>query len=173
MGSLVLFLIFIISHIKVFLIWKHQTLIAFIAYATSTILFSLSYFVSNTVISVGPFQQFTEDQNLYWQCFTILSSPQIWFLILLATVFALIPDLIIKCTEDMQLSKHINAKQKILNYTKRSRTAASNKITLEHINGGLSDKPGSVLNVKLFQTERSVLSSHNIQLNNQSQESSF
>ncbi len=51
MGSLTVFLIFIIVHIKVFMIWQHQTFISLFAYIASIISFCMSYFVSNAVLS--------------------------------------------------------------------------------------------------------------------------
>lgn len=186
MGSLTVFLIFIIAHIKVFLIWQNQTVIALLSYICSVIAFSLSYFLSNSVLSVGPFQQFTEYQTLYWQCYQILSNTQVWFLIFVAVVFALIPDIILKCAEDMELAKKIKPK-KFTEYMKKSRKVSRNQISLQEIestdgaeklkkrnvisNGNEPNKEFALDKTDTF--NKTILSSNNIELINQSETSSF
>ncbi len=103
-----------------------------------------------------------------------------WFLILLSIVFALIPDIIIKVAEDMQLSKLMRPPQKLSHYIKRSKRK-SNQVELDNKNTYNADNSSNaskvsmakkVLNVKLFQSDKSVLSSNNIELINQQYETS-
>lgn len=178
LGSLTVFLIFIIAHIKIFLIWQHQTVITLTSYIVSVICFCLCFFISNTFISVFPFVLFTEYQNLYWQSYQVLSSPQIWLLIILAVVFSLIPDIIIKVSEDMDLSKSLGPKifTQYLKNSMKPNQIKSKEDTMLSIRTPTKDirapsaspSTRSTLNVKLFQSDNSVLSSNNIELTNRS-----
>jgi len=58
----------------------------------------------------------TENQNLYWNYFTLLSSPNVWFCIIVSTVASILPDICLKVIENLK--------------RKRKYTTILNKITI-------------------------------------------
>ena len=112
----------------------------------------------------------------------ILSIPLIWFLIALCTVFSLIPDVIMKCLEDTQLSGRLWP-AKLTMYVNKGKeyngkvVAHLKKPTRVASKSGLAEEEAakarmSSIDLRMFQKDRSVLSSNNIEIVSKNQETS-
>ena len=73
-------------------------------------------------LSPFPLTVFTEHQSLYFEYFTMLSSPSVWLCIILCLIAAIIPDVCLRVIENIKETRSFDKLKDSINETIRVKT---------------------------------------------------
>jgi hypothetical protein len=73
-------------------------------------------------LSPFPLTVFTENQSLYFEYFTMLSSPSVWLCIILCLIAAIIPDVCLRVIENIKETRSFDKLKDSINETIRVKT---------------------------------------------------
>ena len=73
-------------------------------------------------LSPFPLTVFTENQSLYFEYFTMLSSPSVWLCIILCLIAAIIPDVCLRVIENIKETRSFDKLKDSINETTRVKT---------------------------------------------------